>query len=245
MQWTAGSRAGFTTGNPWRTLNPNYPQFNVAVMESDPASLLNHYKKLISLRNTHEVLRKGYYLPATAAAGQVLAYARVYGPEAVLVVANLGSSPAASAATSLAVSTLPAGTYQVTELYTGQPAGAVTVDAQGGFANWSGSLPALGANQTRVLHLTRSQASNTASRQQLTLALYPNPATTQTRLELAHGTAQSSLLQVFDLTGRLVHTAKFTGPSCVLETGSWAPGAYFARVQSGAAVVVQRLVVAR
>jgi pyridoxamine 5'-phosphate oxidase len=74
MQWTAGSQAGFTAGSPWRAPNTNFPQFNVATMQADPASLLSHYKTLIRLRNTHEVLRKGYYLPATTPAAQFSAW---------------------------------------------------------------------------------------------------------------------------------------------------------------------------
>ncbi|QHJ08774.1 alpha-amylase family glycosyl hydrolase [Hymenobacter busanensis] len=241
MQWTAGSRAGFTTGTPWRTINANYPQFNVATMQADPASLLNHYKKLIGLRNANEALRKGYYLPATASAAPVLAYARVYGPEAVLVVANLGSSPASNTALSVAVSTLAAGSYQATDLYSGQAAGTLTVDAQGGFSNWAPGLTALGANETWVLRLQPPGPLSATRPAALALSLYPNPTKGSVRLGLA--TSGQHQLQAFDLTGRLVHTTQFSGSSYVLDTTGWAAGTYFVRVQSDAAAAVQRLVV--
>jgi len=246
MQWTAGTQGGFTTGNPWRALNSNYAQFNVATMAADPNSLLNHYKTLIRLRNTHEVLRKGYYLPATASATPLLAYARVYNQEAVLVVSNLGSAAVNNPALSLQVSTLPAGSYRATDLYSGQAAGTLTINAQGGFTGWTSTLPTLAANQTWVLKLVSTTASSAASAQPaLALALYPNPASSEARLVLSQASAAPSQLTAYDLTGRVVHTATLSGSSHTLDTSNWAAGTYFVRVRNGNASVVQRLVVAR
>ncbi|MFC1852998.1 alpha-amylase family glycosyl hydrolase [candidate division CSSED10-310 bacterium] len=43
MQWNAETNGGFTTGEPWHDLNPNYPDYNVADMQSDPDSIWHHY----------------------------------------------------------------------------------------------------------------------------------------------------------------------------------------------------------
>ena len=248
MQWTAGSRAGFTTGNPWYSINPNYTQFNVATAQADPASLLNHYKKLIGLRNASETLRKGYYLPATASAAPVLAYARVFGQEAVLVAANLGSNAAGNPTFAIDMSTLAAGTYQVTELYGGQLAGTVTVNSQGGFSSWTATgLPALAGNQTWMLRLRSTTATSTASAQPaFAFALFPNPAAGgPVRLALTVAPVTHGQVQVFDLVGKQVYTGRFAGNTSALDTNGWAAGTYFVRVQSGTAVAVQRLVVER
>jgi alpha-amylase len=246
MQWTAGTQGGFTTGTPWRALNANYRQFNVASAQADPASLLNHYKKLIALRATHETLRKGYYLPAAASVPAVLAYARVYEQQATVVATNLSGTATSTPALSLGISTLAAGTYQVTDLYSGQAAGTVVVDAQGGFSNWTATLPALAPNGTWMLQLRAATVNSTASaKPAFALALYPNPATGPVRLALAAAPAASSQLQVFDLTGRLVHTARFAGSSYTVPVAHLQAGTYFVRVQSGAAVAVQRLVLER
>ena len=246
MQWTAGSQSGFTTGTPWRTVNANYGTYNVATEQADANSLLSHYKKLIGLRTAHETLRKGYYLPATSSAAPVLAYARVFGPEATLMAANLSSAAVSNATLSLTMSTLAPGTYQATELYSNQAAGTITVNAQGGFSSFAPTLPALAANQTWVLGLRAAMATSTASAQPVfAVALYPNPAASAVRLALAAAPVAQSQLQVFDLTGRLLQTRSFSGSSYTLETTGWAAGTYFVRVQSGAAVAVQRLVVER
>ena len=250
MQWTTGAQAGFSTGTPWRAVGANYPQINVATQQTDPGSLLNHYKKLISLRNTHEALRKGYLLPV-GSTGRVVSYGRVSGNEAIITVANVGPTAVARPVLSVAVSTLAPGTYQVADVYSGQAAGSVSIDAQGAFSNWSSDLPALAANQTWILRLTRQTGTATAAgKPALALTLHPNPATTQVRLEVgpvsvAAAAAAGSQVQVFDLTGRLRHTAAFSGGSHTLNTSGWAAGIYFVRVRSGAAVSTRRLVVAR
>ncbi|GAA3993974.1 hypothetical protein GCM10022408_00090 [Hymenobacter fastidiosus] len=245
MQWTAGSQAGFTTGSPWRAVNGNYAQFNVATMQADPNSLLSHYKKLIALRMAQPALRKGYLLPVTGAAASIVSYARVYEREAVVVVANLSSTAAANPALSLAVSSLPAGTYQVTERYSGQAAGQVTLDGQGGFSGWTTPLPALAANQTWLLHLTPTMPTPTAAAAGLTsFSLYPNPTASLVRLELPKALPSSVQLKVYDLSGRLLHTTSFAGRSHTLDTSPWANGTYFLRVQTSQGVSMQRLVVA-
>jgi hypothetical protein len=244
MQWNDGFYAGFSTVRPWRTVNSNFAQFNVATMQADPNSLLSHYKKLISLRLAQPVLRRGYLLPVTAPATSVLSYARVYEQEGVVVVANLGSSATSSAAVSLAVSSLPAGSYQVTDLYSGQPAGQVTLNAQGGFSNWTPTLGTLDANQTWVLHLKPVQPTATAAAQSLALNLYPNPATTQVRLELAKALPTAAQIKVYDLTGRLLHSAAMPGRTLTLNTSAWVNGTYFVQVQAGKSTSVHRLVVA-
>ncbi|RSK43281.1 alpha-amylase family glycosyl hydrolase [Hymenobacter perfusus] len=241
MQWTAGTQAGFTTGSPWRGINGNYAQFNVATQQADPASLLNHYKQLIRLRNTHEALRKGYLLPLSSPTGNVLSYARVHQQQAMLMVTNMGSST--TPALSLALSTLPAGVYRVTELLTGQAAGTVTLDAQGGFSNWSSSLATLGANQSWLLHLSPTQITATISRATFPTNVYPNPATQQVTLELP--TAAPAQLLVYNVQGQLLHTIPLIGRRHTLDTGTWANGTYLLRIRSGKAVSVQRLVVAR
>jgi alpha-amylase len=246
MQWSAGTQSGFTTGTPWRTINSNFGTYNVATEQADQNSLLSHYKKLIGLRTANETLRKGYYLPATSSATSVLAYARVFGQEATLIASNLGSTAVSSSTLSLSMSTLAAGTYQVTELYSGQAAGTVTVNAQGGFSSFATTLPALAANETWVLRLRSTTATSTASaKPAFAVALYPNPTAGAVRLALAAAPAAQSQLQVFDLTGRLLQTRSFSGSSYALETNGWAAGTYFVRVQSGAAVAMERLVVER
>lgn len=55
VQWSAEKNAGFTTGDTaWYTVNPNYPEVNVASQENDPDSQLNFYRKAIALRRENK-----------------------------------------------------------------------------------------------------------------------------------------------------------------------------------------------
>ena len=61
MQWNADKNAGFTTGEPWIKVNPNYTEINVEAQENDPGSVLNYYRALIQLRKDQDVIRDGDY----------------------------------------------------------------------------------------------------------------------------------------------------------------------------------------
>lgn len=54
VQWDSSENAGFTTGKPWFTVNPNYTEVNVAAEEKDPNSQLNFYRKAIALRKEYK-----------------------------------------------------------------------------------------------------------------------------------------------------------------------------------------------
>lgn len=55
VQWSAEKNAGFTAGDTtWYTVNPNYPEVNVASQENDPDSQLNFYRKAIALRRENK-----------------------------------------------------------------------------------------------------------------------------------------------------------------------------------------------
>ena len=61
VQWSDEPNAGFTTGEPWISVNPNYTWINAAQQEQDPDSILNFYKKAIALRKSLPVVRHGTY----------------------------------------------------------------------------------------------------------------------------------------------------------------------------------------
>ncbi|MDE6302059.1 MAG: alpha-glucosidase [Clostridia bacterium] len=54
VQWSDAKNAGFCTGTPWYTVNPNYKKVNVEAAEKDPNSILNFYRLLIALRKEYK-----------------------------------------------------------------------------------------------------------------------------------------------------------------------------------------------
>jgi oligo-1,6-glucosidase len=59
--WNREKNAGFTSGTPWISVNPNYETINVETEEEDPLSVLNYFRKLVLLRKSEPVLVYGRY----------------------------------------------------------------------------------------------------------------------------------------------------------------------------------------
>ncbi|MDY6874012.1 MAG: alpha-amylase family glycosyl hydrolase, partial [Chloroflexota bacterium] len=87
MQWTDDARGGFTTGTPWQPLEPDFEEVNLALQNENPNTLLNHYRRLIHLRNAHPALRGGEYLPLSSSCRQVYAVLRLLEEDALLIIA--------------------------------------------------------------------------------------------------------------------------------------------------------------
>ena len=88
MQWNAGKNAGFTTGEPWLKINPNYTEINVEAQEADPHSVLNYYRYLVALRKREDVFVDGDYQEILPEREDVIAYSRDNGSRKLTVVTN-------------------------------------------------------------------------------------------------------------------------------------------------------------
>ena len=94
MQWNDSENAGFTTGTPWKRVNPNYKEINVEQQNSDPNSVLNHFRKMTKLRNENLVLVYGDYDLLLPDHEQIYAYTRILGEDKMLVLLNFSDKPA-------------------------------------------------------------------------------------------------------------------------------------------------------
>ena len=92
MQWSSAPNGGFTSGRPWEPLQPDWRAKNVAAQNADGSSLLNHYRRLIQLRNSHPALRSGdlTMVPTGDTTGTIAAWLRRSKGEAFLIVVNFG-----------------------------------------------------------------------------------------------------------------------------------------------------------
>ena len=94
MQWTAGENAGFTTGKPWIPVNENSSLINVEAALADPESVFHYYKKLISLRKSHDVFRSGRFTLLLPEDEQRFVYRRDTEKEHMLVICNFSGEEA-------------------------------------------------------------------------------------------------------------------------------------------------------
>ncbi|MDM7881467.1 glycoside hydrolase family 13 protein [Staphylococcus borealis] len=89
MQWDDSPNAGFTEGEPWFPVNPNYKQINVAQQLEDADSVLNFYKQLIQLKKSHDIYTYGQFDLIDADNENVFAYTRQLDGKTVVVAGNL------------------------------------------------------------------------------------------------------------------------------------------------------------
>ena len=88
MQWDSQTHGGFTTGEPWLALNPNYKEINAEEAVNDPHSVFHYYKKLIKLRKENPIIVYGTYKLILEEDKQVYAYTRTLDNQTLLVITN-------------------------------------------------------------------------------------------------------------------------------------------------------------
>ena len=90
MQWDESKNAGFSTGQPWLAVNPNYQVINVQEALANPDSIFYTYQKLVQIRKENSwLIRAEFELLETA--DKVFAYIRKDDDRRFLVVANLSN----------------------------------------------------------------------------------------------------------------------------------------------------------
>ncbi len=94
MQWDDTENAGFTTGTPWISVNPNYKEINAKAETSDPDSVFHYYKKLIALRRENPVMIYGSYEPLLEDSEELFVYTRTLDLEKLLTVCNFSDKEA-------------------------------------------------------------------------------------------------------------------------------------------------------
>ena len=135
MQWSTDANGGFTSGTPWRALNPNYAQVNVAQQNDDPNSLLNFYRMLIKLRAEHSAMRTGNVSIVETGNTGIYAIMRSNGDENILVVVNLKGTPISDYALSLKDGSIPDSTLPPQSLLDSTSAAIITIE-NGMFENY-------------------------------------------------------------------------------------------------------------
>lgn len=96
MQWNLNLNAGFSTANPQRLYLPvitdpvfRYESVNVQTQEENPSSLLWWMKNVIAMRKRLNIFGRGETVFVEGSNAKVLAFARIYEKQQIIVVANL------------------------------------------------------------------------------------------------------------------------------------------------------------
>lgn len=88
MQWDDSKNAGFSDGEPWIMLNPNYTEINVKEQLERADSVFYYYQKLIRLRKANDIIVYGDYELLLPDSKELYVYTRSLENEKLLVVCN-------------------------------------------------------------------------------------------------------------------------------------------------------------
>ena len=95
MQWDASPNAGFSAGEPWLPVNPNYTRINLAEQRGRPDSLWSFYREMIRIRKDPELAETVVYgalEPYLEEREGLMAYFR-RGERTLLVAGSTGGEP--------------------------------------------------------------------------------------------------------------------------------------------------------
>lgn len=88
VHWNDGHNAGFSTGQPWIMINPNYREINAQEQTRREDSVFRYYQKLIQMRKTLDIITYGDFELILPDHRDLFAYTRSYKAEKLLVVCN-------------------------------------------------------------------------------------------------------------------------------------------------------------
>lgn len=88
FQWDGTEHGGFTTGEPWIMVNPNYRTVNAREQMEQSDSVFRYYQNLIRLRKEYPVIVYGSYELLLPDSREVFTYTRTLEDEKLLVLCN-------------------------------------------------------------------------------------------------------------------------------------------------------------
>jgi len=97
IPWTADDHHGWAGPDPWLPWPPEASSRNAAVLAADDASILNLYRRLLTLRSSTPTLQRGE-LELHTDTGDVLVFDRRLGATLIRVVINMSAEPGVVAA---------------------------------------------------------------------------------------------------------------------------------------------------
>jgi glycosidase len=155
MQWSPRAGLGFTSGKPWEAAQPDSFTTTVEAQQSDAASLLTLYRKLIHLRRSNGALAAGRLVPLATSHPGVVSYLRRDGDRAALVVVNLSGAEASGVTITSQAGAFIGGAYVARDLVGGGESAVLDVRADGAIAGYQPTTRPLARGQTLVLDLNR------------------------------------------------------------------------------------------
>lgn len=94
MQWSSEKNAGFSEGEPWIKVNPNFKEINVEKQLTDKNSILQFHKDMIQLKKQYPTFTYGGYDLLMEEDEQIFSYTRQLEKQTAVVITNLTAKEA-------------------------------------------------------------------------------------------------------------------------------------------------------
>ncbi len=227
MQWTGSSGAGFSTVNPWYSINSNYPSYNVQLMNTDTTSLLGYYKKLIQTRNATTALSVGTYQNILCSDTAVLSFIRTYNNQNYLVLINTAARNTNNLVTSLNTLGWANGSFKSKDILNNKTEYLNINDNVGSGIN-------LASLETKIIQLDRNTSTSELDIVS-SVSAYPNPAQSQLNIDIQGVNLNKTYqVKIYNLLGELKmeETVK-AHQNNVLNIEELNAGLYFIKTESG------------
>ena len=88
MQWNETKFAGFSTNEPWITVNPNYQTINRDKDTLDPTGVIQYVKSLLKLRKEVDLFTTGQFQLLEIEHKNLFIYERTHSTERIIVICN-------------------------------------------------------------------------------------------------------------------------------------------------------------
>lgn len=241
MQWTSGADAGFTTSNPWTTINSNYATYNVATEEADPNSLLNWYKKLIAIRHEEPALRRGVYIVTAPAPSPVYSFLRMYESDTLLVIVNTGNQTHTNFTVNMNGTGIQPGYKALHDLLNANNSFTGNEDVFYNLGTFD-----LGPYGVLIYRLESSTGvSNVFGNEPL--KIFPDPASDVVMIEMKPDVINPVLLTIINAHGQMVRDEQneVTDGKLSINVSDLLDGIYFLKIKEGTGTHNFKLVVAK
>ena len=90
MQWNGREGAGFTSGDPWLKLNPNYTEINVEEDSASDDGIICFFKKINAFKKSSDVLKEGNFKEIYAGR-HIYIFQREYNGEKIIAMCNFST----------------------------------------------------------------------------------------------------------------------------------------------------------
>ncbi|MAW83944.1 MAG: hypothetical protein CL832_05945 [Crocinitomicaceae bacterium] len=240
MQWSSSTNAGFTNSIPWKSIGNNYLTNNVEIMSNNNHSLMNHYKKLIKIRNEQSALRKGNILILENESEELLSFIRTFRNKAVLFNCNL-SLNLLNPTISLSKSSIPKGNYYLYDLYNNNDLGTLAINSEGGFESYDLFPNGLGGLESSIILLSQDSITNTLIENEIIIS--PNPTSNSFTIFLEGEPFQKALVTIFSSKGKLIFEKEMEEELLTINTKNWAKGIYIIAFSNNTQRTVKKVVI--